>query len=102
MSRITDDRQPGNGVEECNCRRLKLCASCGALAYDYDKYCARCGNALFRVCRSCGACIDHPVAFYCTQCGEVLTDSELESATSLTPYNREDVLASVTIRGIQS
>ena len=56
------------------------CASCGAMGYPYDRFCACCGIEMPRRCRTCGAGVLHKLANYCTQCGApVAADAQRET-----------------------
>jgi hypothetical protein len=58
------------------------CPACGAAGYPNDRYCACCGSRMTRVCKSCGAHILQPVAYYCTQCGVALGGKEGNPAST--------------------
>lgn len=75
----------------------KQCSACGSVAYDSDRYCARCGNALFLICPSCRATVEHPVAFYCTQCGDLLGSGSSNGASaSSSNVPAQSVVAGIT------
>jgi hypothetical protein len=50
-------------------QRTVRCAECGAIGYSEDNYCACCGRAIPKHCRTCGSSVAHAVANYCTNCG---------------------------------
>jgi predicted amidophosphoribosyltransferase len=47
----------------------KRCGGCGAIPYDGDRFCARCGRSITAACPGCRIEHQHPVTYFCTICG---------------------------------
>ena len=60
-----------------------ICLACHTIGYSGEKFCPQCGTEFplqstqrrnLRYCQQCRQPIAHPVAFFCTCCGESLTE----------------------------
>lgn len=60
---------------------VPLCHRCGTAGYRDEQFCPQCGEEFDRAqlqhraeqrCPACNAAVRHPVAFFCTACGNEL------------------------------
>lgn len=66
---------------------IPICCYCGTAGYRGEQFCPRCGGQFQyhqtqqhsqQRCPACGAVVRHPIAFFCTECGSELNESNTE------------------------
>ncbi len=74
MNQLRSDREHPvlTGAKLTHADSFQKCARCGAVGYPGDRFCTCCGEKFRKQCQQCGAVAEHPIAYYCTQCGTAL------------------------------
>jgi hypothetical protein len=74
---------PGVLMIQVDIPDIPICLACHTIGYSGEKFCPQCGTEFplqsiqrrnLRYCQQCRQPIVHPVAFFCTCCGEPLAE----------------------------